>query len=99
MLRLGLIFLGDVTSGRDTSPVTHVAIPYQSGNNLPCVMGKMHSDDVYAFCAPTNDNNVTKGLKRTVCMTEMTNTNLTAAQKKLLRWHYHLGYIGMRHVQ
>ena len=49
---------------QDTSLVTHVAVPYQSGNNLPCVMGKVHSDDVYAFCAPTNDENVTVDLKR-----------------------------------
>ena len=84
---------------QQTKPVTQVEIPYNGMNNLPCVMDGVHDDCMYAFCAPTERAESTADLRRVVCVTEQANTNLTAAQKELLRWHYHLGHIGFKHVQ
>ena len=82
-----------------TKPVTEVKFPYNGINNLPCVMGRVHDNFKYAFCASTEGVDSTADLKRVVCVTEQANTNLTAAQKELLRWHYCLGHIGLKHVQ
>ena len=62
-------------------------------------MSKVYNSQKYAFCVPTSNADSTKDLQRAVCLTDKANANLMAAQKELLRLHYHLGHIGMRHLQ
>ena len=39
-----------------------------------------------------------KCLEAALCVTKKTNSDLTAAQKELLKLHFRLGHIGFRHI-
>ena len=58
-------------------------------NNLPTIFG-YDSDEL---------NTATNVLSKHILMVHATNTNMTAQEKELVRWHHHLGHIGFRKVQ
>jgi hypothetical protein len=69
-------------------------IDYYTTNNLPIFYGVHSSDSSSAV-----DSSSFEASEANVCVTSVTNQNLSPSQKELLRWHFRLGHLNFTIIQ
>ena len=79
----------DTPGWQEEEPTERVYIKYDPKNNLPT-----HADII-----PNQRYKEVKALASSVCVTNMSNHNLTTSQKELLQWNFRLEPIGFQHAQ
>ena len=84
-----LLIRHDKTGWQKSTPVHVTTVQYNPRNNLPTHTGTFKETEEFHG----------EALEAALCVTEETNTNLTGAQKELLRWHFRLGHVGFQHIQ
>jgi hypothetical protein len=70
----------------DKVPLQRLTIPYHPRSNLPEVRVSL----------PDECKRYAVALSAALSVTDDHNTNLTTAQKELLKWHYRLGYVAFK---